>query len=71
MLLLRGVAFIQEQCLLVYHKIPIINPELKFVQKAFLVGLFPGELIFGGACHQREFCDLKWDGLGNKNSLQH
>ena len=32
-----------------YRKIPIINPAGRmFVQKAFLVGLFSGELIFGG-----------------------
>ena len=29
-------------------KIPIIRPGLIFVQKAFLVGLFLGGLIFGG-----------------------
>ena len=32
-----------------YRKIPIISPGLIFVQKAFLLGLFSGELIFGGA----------------------
>ena len=30
-----------------YRKIP--SPGLIFVQKAFLLGLFSGELIFGGA----------------------
>ena len=30
-----------------YHKIPIISPGLIFVQKAVLLGLFSGELIFG------------------------
>ena len=39
-----------------YRKIPIIGPGLIFVQKAFLLGLFSGELIFGGACYWREFC---------------
>ena len=32
-----------------YRKIPIISPGLIFVQKAFLLGLFSGEFIFGGA----------------------
>ena len=32
-----------------YRKIPIISPVLIFVQKAFLLGLFSRELIFGGA----------------------
>ena len=27
-----------------------------FVQKAFLLGLFSGELIFGGAYYWKEFC---------------
>ena len=31
-----------------YRKIPIISPGLIFVQRAFLVDLFSGELIFGG-----------------------
>ena len=39
-----------------YFKIPIIRPGLIFVQKAFLLGLFSGELIFGGAYYCREFC---------------
>ena len=39
-----------------YRKIPIISPGLIFVQKAFLLGLFLGELIFGGAYYWREFC---------------
>ena len=54
-----------------YHKIPIITPGLIFVQKAFLLGLFSGELIFGGAYYWKEFCVTKWVGLGNKNSLKH
>ena len=53
-----------------YHKIPIITPGLIFVQKAFLLGLFSGELIFGGAYYLKEFCVLKWVGLDNKNSLK-
>ena len=32
----------------VYHKVLIVSPGLIFVQKAFLVGLFLGRLIFGG-----------------------
>ena len=32
-----------------YRKIAIISPGLIFVQKAFFMGLFSGELIFGGA----------------------
>ena len=51
-----------------YRKIPIISPGLIFVQKAFLVGLFSGELIFGGAYYWRKFCVSKWFGLDNKNS---
>ena len=38
-----------------YRKIPIIlSPGLIFVQKAFLLGLFSEELIFGGACYREE-----------------
>ena len=32
-----------------YRKIPIISYGLIFAQKAFSLGLFSGELIFGGA----------------------
>ena len=39
-----------------YRKIPIISPGLIFVKKAFLLGLFSGELIFGGAYYWRKFC---------------
>ena len=31
----------------IYRKIPIISPGLIFVQMAFLVGLFSGDLIIG------------------------
>ena len=51
-----------------YRKIPIISPGLIFVQKAFLLGLFLGELIFGGAYYWKEFCVSKWVGIDNKNS---
>ena len=44
---------------LIYRKIPIINPGLIFVQKAFLLGLFSGELVFGGAYYWKEFCVSK------------
>ena len=47
----------------------MISPGLTFVQKAFLVGLFSGELIFGGAYNWKEFFVSKWVGLGNKNSF--
>ena len=53
------------------RKTPIISPGLIFVQKAFSLGLFSGELIFGGAYYWKEFCDSKWVGLDNKNSLKH
>ena len=42
-----------------YCKIPIISPGLIFVQKAFLLGLFSGELVFGGAFYWKEFCVSK------------
>ena len=31
-----------------YHKFPLISRGLIFVQRAFLLGLFSGELIIGG-----------------------
>ena len=38
-----------------------------------MLGLFSGELIFGGACcwNRKEFCVSKWVGLDHKNSLKH
>ena len=48
-----------------------MSPGLVFVQKAFLLGLFLGELIFGGAYYWKEVCVSKWVGLDNKNSLKH
>ena len=51
---------------LIYHKIPIISPGLIFVQKAVLLGLFLGELIFGGAFYKKEYCFSKWVGLDIK-----
>ena len=55
---------------LMYRKIPIISPGFIFLQKAFLLGLFWGELIFGGAYYWKEFCISKWVWLVNKNSLK-
>ena len=49
-----------------YPKIPI-SPEL-FCSKGFLLGLFSGELIFGGANYWREFCVSKLVGLDDKNN---
>ena len=43
----------------------------KAVQKAFLVGLFSGEIIFGAAYYWREFCVSKWVGLDVNNSFKH
>ena len=54
-----------------YRKLPIISPGLIFVLKAALLGLFSGELIFGGDYYWKEFCVSKWVGLDNKNSLKH
>ena len=42
-----------------------------FVQKAFLLGSFSGELIFRGAYYWQELCVSRWVGLDNKNSLKH
>ena len=46
-------------CMFTYRKIPIISPGLIFVRNAFLVGLFSGELIFGGAYYWKEILRLK------------
>ena len=54
-----------------HRKSPIISPGLIFVQKAVLLGLFSGELIFGGAYNWKEFCVSKWAGLDNKINLKH
>ena len=51
-----------------YRQIGIISPGLIFVQKAFLLGLFSVELIFGGAYYWKEFCVSKLVGLDNKSS---
>ena len=47
------------------RKIPIISFGLIFVQNAVLLGLFSGELIFGGDCYWKEFCISKWVGFDN------
>ena len=47
----------------------MISSGLIFVQKAFLVGLFSVELIFGEAYYWRELCVSKWVVLDNKNGL--
>ena len=62
---------VDKDMYIIYRKIPIISPRLIFVQNAFLLGLFSGELIFGGAYYWMEFCVSKWVGLDNKNSLKH
>ena len=49
-------------------KLPIISPGLIFVQKAFFLGLFSGELTFGGACYRKKFCFSKRVGLDNKTA---
>ena len=51
-----------------YRKFPIISLGLIFVQKAVFLGLFLGELIFGGAYYWKEFCVSKWVGLDNKTA---
>ena len=53
-----------------YHQIPIICLGLIFIQKAFLVDVFSGKLIFGGADSWREFCVSNWVGHDDKNSLK-
>ena len=42
--------------MLKYRKIPIISPGRIFLQKAILLGLFSGEVIFGGACYRKDVC---------------
>ena len=43
---------------------------LIFVQKAFVMGLFWGKLIFGRAYYWMEFCVSKCVGVHNKNRLK-
>ena len=57
-------------CIKDYRKIPIISPGLIFVPKAFLLGLFSGELTFRAACYWKEFCVSKWVGLDNKKQCK-
>ena len=42
-----------------YCKIPIISPGLIFVEKAILLDLLLGELIFAGTYYRTEFCVSK------------
>ena len=51
-----------------YRKIQIISPWLIFVQKAVLLGLFSGELIFRGAYYWKEFCISKWVEFDSKTA---
>ena len=48
-----------------YRKIPIISPGFIFVQKAVLLGLFSGELIFRGAYNWFKFCISKVTKFGS------
>ena len=41
---------------LAYRKPPNISPGLIFVRKHFLVGLYMGRLIYGGAYIRSRFC---------------
>ena len=61
---------VQQLCMR-YCKIPIISPGVTFLQKGFLLGLFSGEFIFGGAYYWKEFCISKWVGLDNKKSVKY
>ena len=56
-------------CLLNYRKVPVLSPGLIFIQNAFLLGLFSGELIFGRDYYWKEFCVSKWVGLDNENTM--
>ena len=63
------IHYVSTICLCIHHKIPIISPGLIFVQKAFLMGLFSGELNFGGTYYWRAFCISKWVGLDKKKKV--
>ena len=69
--LLRPLYLSCPGCQNKYHKIPMISPGLIFLQKAFLLGLFLGELICGLAYYWKEFCISKLVGSDNKNSIKH
>ena len=58
----------EEISLAKYRKIPMISPRLIFVQMAFLLGLFSGKLICGGAYYWRKFCVSKDLGLTIKTA---
>ena len=53
-----------------YHEIPMKSPGLLFVQRAFLVDLFSGELIFFGVEGILRFHENDLD-LTTKNKLKH
>ena len=52
----------------IYCKVPIIILGPVFVQKALLLGLFSGELIFGGAYSWRNFVFQNGLGLTTKTA---
>ena len=56
--------------LIASYKIPIISSGLMFVQKAFLLGISSGELIFGEPYYWKEF-RFKMVGDDNKKNLKH
>ena len=65
-----GTLFPQKH--MTYCKMPLISPGLILVvQKAVLLGLFSGELIFEGAYYWKEFCVSKWVRLDNDNHIKH
>ena len=53
-----------------YHKIWIISPGFILIlfKRLFLLGVFSGELILGGACYGKEFGVSNWVWLVNKNT---
>ena len=65
-------AFFTSVKLLKHRKIPIISPGviILFAQKAFLVGLFSGELIFGMGLSAEGVLRSQMVGLDNKDSFK-
>ena len=59
--MLVGLRLWSEKYEKAYHKIAIISPGLIFVQKAVLLGLFSGKLIFRGGYYWTEFCIYYWN----------
>ena len=65
-----GTLFPQKH--MTYRKIPLISPGvILVVQKAVLLGLFSGELIFEGAYYWKELYVSKWVRLDNDNHVKH